>query len=255
MPQAPTRPLTMIGGAADHLGMTARIFNLRCVALLATALISLGLCDGNHLASADIVSPPVHVAFLGDSYTYGVGATVRTNGYAYLVARAERWTADVVGLPGSGYVRIANRDDKTIAAGLEPVIAAQPDVVIVECGRNDVDQGITLSEVEPHALQDLRALRAGLPDATIVVLGPIWLSGHPGARVFAVRNAVRAAQRQIPGSRWIDPVAQRWFTGRLADRTGDDASMINYAVSHPDDLGYRHIARLLESDLRWLGVH
>jgi hypothetical protein len=31
--------------------------------------------------------------------------------------------------------------------------------------------------------------------------------------------------------------------------------MINYAVSHPDNLGYRHIARRLETDLRSLGVH
>ncbi|HTU28397.1 MAG TPA: SGNH/GDSL hydrolase family protein [Solirubrobacteraceae bacterium] len=235
--------------------MIARLLNLRGIVTLAAALTSLFICDGNGLANADTVGlPPVHAAFLGDSYTFGVGATVRTDGYAYLVARAEHWTADVVGLPGSGYVRIAHVDDKTIAAGIAPVIAAQPGVVIVECGRNDVDQGIKLSQVQPRALRDLRALRAGLPNATIVVLGPIWLSGHPGARVFAVRNAVHAAQRQIPNSRWIDPVAQRWFTGRLADRTGDDASMINYAVSHPNDLGYRHIARRLESDLRSLGL-
>lgn len=234
--------------------MTARIFDLRGVAILAAALTSLVVCAGTGRASTDPVIAPPHVAFLGDSYTYGVGATAPTDGYAYLVARAEHWTAKIVGLPGSGYVRIAKHDDKSIAAGLAPVIAAQPNVVIVECGRNDVDQGIRLSEVEPHALRDLRALRAGLPDATIVVLGPIWLSGHPGARVFAVRDAVHAAQRQIPDSRWIDPVAQRWFTGRLADRSGDDASMINYAVSHPDNLGYRHIARRVESDLRSLGV-
>lgn len=31
--------------------------------------------------------------------------------------------------------------------------------------------------------------------------------------------------------------------------------MINYAVGHPHNLGYRHIARLLERDLGALGVH
>lgn len=201
-----------------------------------------------------IVPGPVHAAFLGDSYTFGVGANVRTDGYAYRVARAEHWSADVVGLPGSGYVRVAEKDDKRISAGVASVIAAQPQVVVVECGHNDADLGIDLARVEPSALRDLRRLRAGLPDATIVVVGPVWLSGHPDSRVIAVRNAVHAAQRRIPGSLWIDPIAQRWFTGNFERHTGDDATMINYAVGHPDDAGYRHIARLLERDLRSLGV-
>ena len=236
-----------------HLG------RLACAAVTFTLVV---LCGGGTLADASIVPSapvhaapaPVHAAFLGDSYTYGVGATVRTDGYAYLVARAEHWNADIVGLPGSGYVRVAIKDRKRIAAGIAPVIAARPQVVIVECGRNDVDGYIDLHRVEPNALRDLRALRAGLPHATIVVLGPLWLSGFPSRRVFAVRNAVHAAQRKIADSRWIDPVAQHWFTGHLGARTGDDATMINYAVGHPNNAGYRHIARRLERDLRTLGV-
>jgi GDSL-like Lipase/Acylhydrolase family len=242
-------------------------------ARLATVIAGLVLCGGGRLASAESLSGPVRpdtlgvavdadtasasfqAAFLGDSYTYGVGATRPSEGYAYLVAEAEHWNADVVGLPGSGYVRIATHDNMDISAGIAPVIAVQPKVVIVECGRNDIDDGINLADVEPRALKDLRALRAGLPHATIVVLGPIWLSGHPGPRAFAVRDAVYAAQRQIPGSRWIDPIAERWFTGRLGHKTGDDATMINWAVSHPDNLGYRHIAYRLETDLRLLGLN
>ena len=272
-------------------GMAIRTSILGRLALMAATFISLVLCGGSTLADAHITSgahpaagaslasdtvhdlapgpvysvfpgsghalvpAPVHVAFLGDSYTYGVGASVRSDGYASLVAQAERWSADVIGLPGSGYVRVAEKDGLRISAGLASVIAARPQVVIVECGRNDVDEGIPLRRVEPNALTDLQALRAGLPHATIVVLGPVWLSGFPGRRVFAVRHAVHAAQRQIPGSLWIDPVGQHWFTGRLGARTGDDATMINYAVDHPDDAGYRHIARRLERDLHLLGVH
>jgi lysophospholipase L1-like esterase len=249
--------------------MVIRIPALGRLAIAAATFIVLALCAGGNLADAQISSPPspspspapapapaspVHAAFLGDSYTYGVGATVHTDGYAYLVARAEHWSAAVVGLPGSGYVRVALKDGKRIDSGIPSVIAAQPQIVIVECGRNDVDTGIALRRVKSNALRDLRALRAGLPNATIVVLGPVWLSGRPGRRVFAVRAAVHAAQRQIPHSLWIDPVGERWFTGRFDRRTGDDATMINYAVGHPDDLGYEHMARLLERDLRALGV-
>lgn len=197
---------------------------------------------------------PVHVAFLGDSYTYGIGASEHSQGYAYLVAKAEHWTAKIVGLPGSGYVRAAIDDGEQISNGIPAVIASDPKVVIVECGHNDADNGIDLSKVEPNALKDLRRLRAGLPNAKIVVLGPVWLSKRPTQRARAVNNAVHTAEEKISNSVWINPIAQSWFKGDRALRTGDDKTMINYAVGHPNDLGYEHIASVLEADLKLQGV-
>jgi lysophospholipase L1-like esterase len=110
-------------------------------------MVALSCAAGARAAAITPTDSPVDVAFLGDSYTFGVGASEPTDGYAYLVAKHENWTARVVGLPGSGYVRVAIRDDKNIAAG------------------------------------------------------------------------------------------------------------INYTAGHPNDLGYAHIARLLEADLQTLGVH
>ena len=223
--------------------------------LLPTAVVALALPGGGNLAGADTTQGAIDVAFLGDSYTYGTGATTRAHAYAYRVAAAERWTADIVGLPGSGYVRVADRDRERIAAGIPAVLAAHPKLVIVECGRNDADRGIPLRQVKPRALRDLGRLRAGLPGVTIVVLGPVWLSGHPSRRVLAVRAAVRSAQLKVPNTVWIDPIAQRWFTGRLSTRTGDDATMINYRVAHPDDRGYRNMAVRLEADLKAHKIH
>jgi lysophospholipase L1-like esterase len=197
----------------------------------------------------------VHTAFLGDSYTFGIGATELTNGYAYLVSRAENWNSRVVGLPGSGYVRVATHDNENIAAGLPAVVAAQPQVVIVASGHNDAMPKVAYRQTEAAALRDLGQLRAALPNATIVVLGPIWLNGYPDKKALYVRNAIHMAQERIPGSLWIDPIAEHWFTGSWAKRTGDDATMINYAAGHPNNFGYEHIARLLEGDLQTLGVH
>jgi hypothetical protein len=115
-------------------------------------------------------------------------------------------------------VRVAIRDDKNIAAGLAAVVAAHP---------------------QP-------------PDATIVLVGPIWLNGYPDRKALYVRRAIHAAQRRVAGTLWIDPIAQHWFTGSRTRRTG--ATMINYAAGHPNDLGHQHISSLLESDLRSLGV-
>ncbi len=229
---------------------------LACALLIALA-VTLVACPAGvpRAAAATPVTGPVHVAFLGDSYTFGVGATAPTNGYAYLVARHERWTARVVGLPGSGYVRVAIRDNKDIAAGLAAVIAAQPQVVIVECGHNDAMPRVDDLRTGAAAYRDLSALRAALPHATIVVVGPVWLDGFPDQRALYVRHAIHVAQRRIPGTLWIDPIAEHWFTGSWTRHTGDDATMINYAAGHPNNLGYRHMARRLEADLQALGVH
>jgi len=210
--------------------------------------------SSNGIPGLSPIGAPVHAVFLGDSYTYGIGATVPSNGYAYLLSEALHWNVDIIGLPGSGYTRVALRDGLTIAAGIQPAIAAQPQVLIVECGRNDADPGISVAKTKRNALRDLRALRAGLPDTTIVVLGPVWLNGRPTPHALAVRNALYAVQEKIPGSVWIDPIAQRWFTGRFVNRTGDDATMINYAVGHPNNLGYLHIAQVLEADLQELQI-
>jgi lysophospholipase L1-like esterase len=198
---------------------------------------------------------PVHAAFLGDSYTFGIGATQPTDGYAYLVSQAENWTSRVIGLPGSGYVRVAIRDDKNIAAGLSAVITAQPQVVIVASGHNDAMPRVDYRSTEAAALKDLGELRTALPNTTIVVVGPIWLNGYPDKKALYVRNAVHMAQERIPRTLWIDPIAQHWFTGSWMKRTGDDATMINYAAGHPNNRGYEHIAGLLEADLQSLGVH
>jgi hypothetical protein len=190
----------------------------RRAGVLGALIVALGGAAGARAAATRLTGLPVRAALLGDSYTFGVGATQPTDGYAYLVAKDENWTARVVGLPGSGYVRVAIRDGKNIAAGLSAVVAA-------------------------------------LPDAKIVVVGPIWLNGYPDAKALYVRHAIHMAQERISGTLWIDPIAQRWFTGSWTTRTGDDATMINYAAGHPNNLGYARIAKLLEADLQTLGVH
>ncbi len=227
------------------------------VSALLTCLILLVSGGASRARAAGILptEAPVHAAFLGDSYTFGIGATQPTDGYAYLVSRAEDWTSRVVGLPGSGYVRVATRDDKNIAAGLSAVIAAQPQVVIVASGHNDAMPNVDYKETEAAALRDLRELRTALPNATIVVVGPIWLNGYPDKKALYVRNAIHMAQQRIPGTLWIDPITQHWFTGSYTKRTGDDATMINFAAGHPNNLGYEHVAKLLEANLETLGVH
>lgn len=230
--------------------MPSRIPKLarRGIVVLAVLLLALGtgLATARHAG--------VQVAFLGDSYTWGYGASERGNGYAYVTARAEHWRSEIVGLPGAGYARYSVGAHKRIADGIRAVVAAHPRLLIVECGHNDSRPTVPVAATAANALRDLEALRVGLPHTKIVVIGPVWLDGFPPRRALQVRDVVHAAQRRIPNSRWIDPIAERWFTGDYRERTGDDSTMINFSDGHPDDAGYAHMARRLEADLRRLGV-
>ncbi len=185
-----------------------------------------------------LIGAPVHAVFLGDSYTYGIGASQPSNGYAYLISEALHWNVDIIGLPGSGYTRVAKRDGLTIAAGIQPAIEAQPQVLIVECGRNDADRGISVAETRRNALADLRALHAALPNTIMVVVGPVWLNGRPSAHALAVRDAVYAAQQKIPGSLWIDPIAEKWFTGRFVNRTAAETAGIGLEAQRLFESGW-----------------
>ena len=224
---------------------------LRGAVALSVVALSLALagCGGGSAAK-----PSLRAAFLGDSYTAGVGAVPITDGYAYDVARAMNWKANVVGLSGAGYVRDSPVVHERLAAGIPKVIASRPQVVIVECGHNDIYPAITPSRVEPAALSVFRRLRAGLPKAKIVVIGPIWLRGDPTSQVLATRDAVHAAQRQVSGTLWIDPIADHWTYRNFAGSHGNFKKMVNLQLGHPSNLGYTHFATLIEGDLKRLGV-
>jgi hypothetical protein len=76
-------------------------------ALILCLIVAPGGAASARAAATPPAGSPIRAAFPADSYTFGVGPTQPSNGYAYLVAKHENWTARVVGLPGSGYVRVA----------------------------------------------------------------------------------------------------------------------------------------------------
>jgi lysophospholipase L1-like esterase len=70
----------------------------------------------------------------------------------------------------------------------------------------------------------------------------------------ATRDAIRRAQRRVPGLDWIDPLAERWFTGDKRRHTGNAAHFISADDNHPNDAGHAHIARMLLRDLQRFGI-
>ena len=179
--------------------------------------------------------PNVRVAFLGDDYTLGRGASSKAHRFTTLVSDELGVLETNVASNGAGYAK-ASPSGKIYGDLVSAVVAAKPDVVVVSGGRNDVyDSTATLGDAA-HTL--FTTLRRRLPRATLVALRPFWGdSVHPSDLTpvdEAVRSAVKAA-----GGTFLDvgdPLRghRRWMAD-LAD---------------PNDRGYRALAGALAPRLK-----
>jgi lysophospholipase L1-like esterase len=195
---------------------------------------------------------PPDAAILGDSYTAGANASSPARGYAQRLARLMGWrSAFIRGLPGSGYVE-RGVTGRSLHALIGRTVALRPGLVLLVAGHND--SRADPLRVATAALADMSELRAGLPHSRIVVVGPIWQGSDLRPGVSEVRDAIRDATRQVPRVTWIDPLAERWFTGDRRLHTGNASRLISRDANHPNDAGHAHIAKLLARDLEGHGV-
>ncbi|MER6976524.1 SGNH/GDSL hydrolase family protein, partial [Streptomyces carpinensis] len=119
---------------------------------------------------------------------------------------------------------------------ISEAIAAAPDSVIVEGSRND----LAPARVRTAAVNSLRRLRAGLPHARILVIGPIYSDPRPvGSR--PVDEAVAAAARTL-GLPYLSPVRLGWFTGAAHRFIGRDGV-------HPTNAGHAYLAERIRPEL------
>jgi lysophospholipase L1-like esterase len=213
---------------------------------------------GPHAVAQPAVAHPRHhrvppeAAIIGDSYTAGANASSPGRGYAERLAHAMNWQhADIRGLPGAGYAR-PSVTGRHLRGVVLRVIRRRPAVVVVVMGHND--WRVSPYAVERDARRTLALLRRRLPASRLVVVGPIWQSGDPAPRVVATRDAIRRAARAVGGLAWIDPLAERWFTGDKRRHTGNAAHLISADDNHPNDAGHAHIAKMLLGDLLRMGI-
>lgn len=115
------------------------------------------------------------------------------------------------------------------------VVALKPGMVVVQGGHND--SGSPEAQVQAAARDVLSRLHAALPKAKIIVIGPIWPSGD----VPQIERILEGDLKQIAtaaGARFVDPIADGWFSGGYAKLIGSDGT-------HPTDAGHARIAKLL----------
>ena len=184
-------------------------------------------------ATAPTSSVPVGgatVAFIGDSWTHGVGAT-DLRGFPVLTAELLGWNFTELGESGSGYV--VPGGDGPFATRIPAALAADPDVVVVQGSLNE--QGVDADELESAALDTLTRLRQEADPATeILVVGAPDAPGTDADLIDRVNAAVSAAAESV-GLRFVDPA--EWTDP-------GDAGLWSDPV-HPDDDGHRAIAEHL----------
>ena len=198
------------------------------------ALLALLAAVGGVWTYAYVAAPAAQltVAFIGDSYTSGSNMGGNgDNNYTRIIANQMGWKVVNNAAGGTGYVKDNPNARPFEAQQLAAVVAARPDVVVVVGSRNDIDES-------PQAITDAaahlyRSIHDQLPDAKLLVVGPIWPGGAPPA-MDRVRTAVlRAAEQE--NATVVDPIADHWLDDGTPGLIGSDGV-------HPNDAGHRYIA-------------
>jgi lysophospholipase L1-like esterase len=183
--------------------------------------------------------PGARVVVLGDSYTSGWnGAGLGRRNWTALVGSSRGWTVTNLAVAGTGY-RNPGWTSQPVGSLVPRTIRLRPDVVILATGHND--SRWTAASTSAEAERVIARLRAGLPDAVIVLLAPIWQNGSPPTRCLVLRDHLRRTAAAV-GAVFVDPLSGRWFAG-------SDHRFIGPDGLHPTDAGHRHIADELLSDL------
>jgi lysophospholipase L1-like esterase len=181
------------------------------------------------------------VAFYGDSYTLGTGATDPAKRWSTVICDRRGWVEVNPSVNGLGFVN--NRTSGVDLPGL--VIDADPDIVFVTMGLNDnFSYGRVGEGIRDQIDADFERLTTALPDARFIVVEPFWYTDERPDSVEVIIDWVHEAADRI-GADWV-PDASHWIEGHPEWMAADGL--------HPNDSGYAEMTRRMESALAALGL-
>lgn len=180
--------------------------------------------------------PPIYsVGVIGDSFTRGTqdGGEGDQN-WTVLVTqklRDQGLLLDVTAAAdsGSGYVEPSKKE--TVFADQVPVVAKSHVKLVVLFG-SLTDASIPAERLAPAVTSTLDAVKAGAPNAKLLVIGPPWPDANPPERVLRDRDTVKA-QAEAAGAVFVDPIAEGWLT---------DPALIGPDGIHPNNVGHQALA-------------
>ncbi|MFE4834865.1 SGNH/GDSL hydrolase family protein [Arthrobacter sp. NPDC056691] len=192
---------------------------------------------------APAAAPAQKVVFLGDSYTFGSGASSMQLRWSSIVARNLSWGEINIGVGDTGYSNPGtNAGGTTYDERVAKVVASKPAIVVVSGGRYDVVQRDAQVLVNAVATT-FKDIRRALPKARIVALSPVWDASAPPAELAAVAEDVRSAVGSVGGT-YIDvgqPLMQH-------------PEAISADGVHPNDAGHKLLADATVKALTKAGI-
>ena len=183
------------------------------------------------------------VAFYGDSYTLGTGASDFSKRWSTIISKDRGWAEVNPSVNGLGFINNRNFPYQYDLPG--EVIKAKPDIVFVTMGLNDnFSFAAARSEIEAQITTDLSRLSDALPDARFVVVEPFWYTDERPASVETITGWVEDAAAEIDAD-YITG-ASHWIEGHPEWMASDGL--------HPNDEGYAAMAARMDAELTKLGL-
>ena len=183
------------------------------------------------------------VAFYGDSYTLGTGASDPSLRWSTIISEERGWREFNPSVNGLGFVNHRENFGEDDLPAL--VIEQKPDIVFVTMGLNDTFSYDRRADLIRDTISgDLTRIREALPSARIVVVEPFWYTEQRPASLEQIIVWVEDAAAEI-GADWI-PGASRWLDGHHA---GSEDSWMASDGLHPTDVGYAHMAEQMDAAL------
>lgn len=170
------------------------------------------------------------MAFLGDSYSKGLGASSNGKRWTTLVSAAMGWSELNLAEGGSGYTTTYLGQKTDYSIKLDVIAAADPDLVVVSGGRNDYEAG-TSAVVGAVAASLFESIKSRAPNAELIVTSPIWDSTEAPPDFAILGNDLHAAAMSAD-ARYL----------QIGEPLADHPEMMDHDGLHPNDLGHRSVA-------------
>ena len=215
------------------------------LALLATALVaSLSACAPEPPPVDDRAPGQTRVAFYGDSYTLGTGASDPAKRWSTVICAQRGWNEFNPSVNGLGFVN--NRRPDVDLPGQIVALDPKPEIVVVTMGLNDnFSYGYVSDDAIRTAItDDFERLTTALPDARVIVVEPFWYTDARPDSVEIIIGWVHGAADAI-GADWI-PGASHWIEGHPEWMASDGL--------HPNDDGYAEMTAQMDAALTELGL-
>jgi lysophospholipase L1-like esterase len=226
-----------------------RFAGVLLVALVAiAALVVVGVLVFGGRGVAPVAAPSftsiptgtTRVAFYGDSYTLGTGATDPSKRWSSIICAERGWHEFNPSVNGLGFVNNRGSTD-------EPgrVIADHPDIVFITMGLNDnFSYDAAAKQIHANIVGDFTGLREALPNARFIVVEPFWYTDARPHSLAVISGWVKAAAAAIHAD--YIPGASHWIEHHPEWMASDGL--------HPNDAGYAHMAVEMDASLKKLGI-